>query len=356
MYGVIMAGGSGTRFWPRSRSDRAKQFLSLYGKHSLIQSTLLRFSHLVPWDRIYIVSNRAQKKMVTEHCLNVPRDNLLFEPLSKNTAVCIGLAAVHILENDPDAVLAVSPSDHLVLDKKKFKDTITAAAHFAEESRSLVTIGILPSRPATGYGYIQTGEEIAYRSSVQVFRVKTFAEKPNLATAEMFLKSGDFLWNSGIFVFRADVYLAALEEHLPDTHDGLRKIQAAIGSVRYEDVLQRVYRQIRGVSVDYGVMEHARSVLTVRGNFLWNDLGSWEQVYLLGKKDKDGNSAHGNAVFVNSRNAYVYSSKGVVGIVGLEDVVVIQDGGAVLVCKREEAENVKLLVEKMKRANMEKYL
>jgi len=353
---VIMAGGSGTRFWPRSRSEKAKQFLSLYGKHSLIESTLLRFSHFIPWDQIYIVSNRLQKNRVLEHRANVPRDNLLFEPMGKNTAVCIGLAAVHILENDPDAVLVVSPSDHLVLNKKKFKDAITAAAHFAEERRSLVTIGIVPSRPATGYGYIQTGDRIAYRSSVQVYHVRTFAEKPNLATAEMFLKSGDFLWNSGIFVFRADVYMAALEEHLPDIHDGLRKIQAAIGSVRYEDVLQRVYRQIKGISIDYGVMEHSRSVLTVQGTFLWNDLGSWEQVYVLGKKDKDGNSAHGNAVFLESRNSYVYSSKGVVGLVGLDDVVVVQEGGAVLVCKREKAEDVKSLVEKMRRMRMDRYL
>jgi len=353
---VIMAGGSGTRFWPRSRAEKAKQFLSLYGKHTLIESTLLRFSGFIPWDQIYIVSNRSQKNLVLENRLNVPRDNLLFEPMGKNTAVCIGLAAVHILGNDKDAVLVVSPSDHLVLDKKKFRDAITAAAHFAGEKRSLVTIGIVPSRPATGYGYIQTGEKIAYRSSVKVYHVKTFAEKPNLATAEMFLKSGDFLWNSGIFVFRADVYLAALEEHLPDIHDGLRKIQAAIGSVRYEDVLQRVYQQIKGISIDYGVMEHARSVLTVQGTFLWNDLGSWEQVYMLGKKDKDGNSAHGNVVFLGSRNSYVYSSKGVVGLVGLDDVVVVQDGCALLVCKRDDAEDVKSLVEKMKRMRMDRYL
>ena len=356
MYCVIMAGGSGTRFWPLSREKKPKQFLTIFGKRSLIQSTLLRFKPMVNWEDIYVVAKKTQEEEIKKHILEVPQENLLFEPFGKNTAPCIGLAAAVIQKRDPDGIMIVSPADHLVKKEAVFRKTIDAAVKLASEKDGLVTIGIFPDRPATGYGYIQVDEKIDSINKTEAFTVKTFAEKPDLATAQRFLESGDFFWNSGIFIFRISVFLKALEKFLPDLYESLLEIQAHLGKPDYEEVLQKAYKQIRGISIDYGVMEKAKNVYLVKGDFLWNDLGGWEQMYKLSHRDKNGNFTSGNVVLLDTKNSYVHTTEGVVAVLGLEDIVVIHEKGAILVCKRDEGEKVKQIVELLKRQKLTKYI
>jgi len=356
MYCVVMAGGSGTRFWPKSRENKAKQFLKIFGNRSLIQSTVKRFEEIVGYDHIYIVAKSNQKPFIRKHVPEVPEKNLLFEPLGKNTAPCIGLAAIHIAKKDPDAVMAISPADHLVKKTGQFQKVIKAAGQLAEQKNALVTIGITPTRPSTGYGYIQINGDHQKLFGVDTYRIKTFAEKPNFETAQRFLESGDFFWNSGIFVFKTSVILQTIEEFLPDLYDSLMEIQTSADGDDFNTVLDRVYHQIKSISIDYGIMEQAKNVFMVKGDFTWNDLGSWDQVYKLTPQDNKGNACLGETVLIDTKNSYISSDHGIVAVMGMEDVVVVRDGDAVLVCKRKRSEDVKHLVERIKREKLNDYL
>ena len=356
MYCVIMAGGSGTRFWPRSREACSKQYLSLYGKKSLIQSTLARFNGIVPWKDIYIVTKQSQEEMIDKHRLKVPKENIIFEPFAKNTAPCIGLAAIFVQRRDADGVLIVSPADHLVQKKSRFYKTIRACVQLAKDNDGMITIGIKPNRPSTGYGYIQIDKDLNTIESAKAFSIKTFAEKPNLATAQRFLSSGDFYWNSGMFIFRVSVFMKAVKKHLPELYDGLMEIKKFFDKPNFNEVLQTVYQQIPGISIDYGIMEKIHNVIMVQGDFVWNDLGSWEQVYKLGSKDDSGNVVSGETVLVDVKNSYIHSSKGMVAVLGLEDIVVVQEGGATLICPRDRAEDVKRVVDRLRMKKIKKYL
>ncbi|MFC1568847.1 mannose-1-phosphate guanylyltransferase [bacterium] len=356
MYCVVMAGGSGTRFWPKSRENKAKQFLRMFGKDSLIQSTVKRFEKIVGWDHIYIVAKSKQETLIKEHAPKVPESNLLFEPLGKNTAPCIGLAAIHIAKKDPNAVLVISPADHLVKKQGQFHKVIKAAAQLAEEKDALVTIGIPPTRPSTGYGYIQINGEKRKLHQVDTYRIKTFAEKPNVETATRFLESGDFYWNSGIFIFKASVILNAIEEYLPDLHDTLMEIQSRINCDDFAYILDRAYHQIKSISIDYGVMERAQNVFMIKGDFAWNDLGSWDQVCKLSSQDNQGNSTLGNALLIDTKNSYISSDNGVVAVLDMEDIVVVREGDAVLVCKRNRSEDVRQIVDRLKKEKLNDYI
>lgn len=356
MYCVIMAGGSGTRFWPESRERRSKQFLSILGKKSLIQSTLSRYRAFLDEERIYIVTRADQAQELEKHLDGLPGENCLFEPFGKNTAPCIGLAALIIHQKDPDASMVVSPADHLIRKNAVFRRTIEAAEALSRERDGLVTIGIPPDRPATGYGYIQIGEEVPAAGRVKGYHVKTFAEKPNLATAQRFLDSGDFFWNSGIFLFKASTILNSIEEFLPELHDALMDLRPSLHTSDFEDSLLRMYRQVKGISIDYGVMEKARNVFVVEGRFHWSDLGSWEQVYKLSSKDDLGNVIRGNVAGLDLKNSFVSAREDLVAVVGLENIIVVQEEDAILICSRDRAEDVKALVDQLKRRRMDAYI
>ncbi len=356
MYCVIMAGGSGTRFWPRSREGKSKQFLPILSKKSLIQSTLERFRSIVPWDNIYVVAKKSQQDEIETHASKVPSENIIYEPVGKNTAPCIGLAAIFIQKKDPDGIMVVSPADHLIKQKSCFNKTILSAVQLAKQKNGLVTIGIPPDRPATGYGYVQIDGKVGSIDDLTAFKVKTFAEKPNLATAERFLDSGDFLWNSGLFIFKVSVFLKALKGCLPDLYHGLMKIKRVIGKPQYENRLIEIYQQFENISIDYGVMEKIKNVYLIEGEFFWNDLGNWEQVYRLSMKDKNGNIVSGDVILLDTKNSYISAAKGVVAVIGCEDVVVVQEKGATLVCKRDHVEQVKRVVHSLKRKKLHKYI
>jgi len=356
IYTLIMAGGSGTRFWPRSKTQKPKQYLNIFGESSLLQDTIKRFATFTEKENIYIVSSATQAKVLEEQTPMLPKQNLIYEPVGRNTLPCIGLAAMYAERENPDGIMVVSPSDHLITNNQLFEDTVLAAVKIADKRDGIVTIGITPSYPATGYGYVKTKEDITGSEKIAQFKVERFVEKPDEKTASEYLKQGGFYWNSGLFVFKVSVFLEAVEKFVPELYADLRKIQTDFGNPTYEETLDTIYRAVKGISVDYGIMEHADNIFLVEGNFDWNDLGSWESVYLTDKKDENGNAGSGETLLVDTKNSYVYSDKNLVAVVGLEDVIVVQDGNTTLVCKRDKAEDVKKIVEKLKSDNKDQYL
>lgn len=351
-----MAGGSGTRFWPRSKTVKPKQYLNIFGEDSLLQSTIKRFSTFTETDNIYIVSGKTQAEVLEHQTAMLPKQNLIYEPVGKNTLPCIGLAAMFAEKENADGIMVVSPSDHLIENDELFRDTVLAAVKIADEHDGIVTIGITPTYPATGYGYVKTAENITGSEKINQFKVERFVEKPNEKTASEYIKQGGFYWNSGLFVFKISVFLDAVKQFAPALYADLRKIQAELGKPSFEQTLDTIYRAVEGISVDYGIMEHAKNIYLVEGNFVWNDLGSWESVYLTGKKDENGNAGSGETILVDTNNSYVHSEKGLIAVVGLDDVVVVQDGDTILVCKRDRAEDVKKIVDQLKAENKNHYL
>jgi mannose-1-phosphate guanylyltransferase len=351
-----MAGGSGTRFWPRSRVKKPKQYLSLFGERSLIQESVQRFANFIPEEGIYVVSAKSQQAILEEQTPNLPKENLIFEPVGKNTLPAIGLAALFIAKKDPDGILIVSPSDHLIQNDELFRQTIESAALIAEKKDGIVTIGITPKFPATGYGYVQTAEEVNVGQSIKSFAVNQFVEKPNFEVATGYLKSGGFYWNSGIFVFKVSVFLDAVQKFSPDLYADLLRIDEHIGNSNYEEALNRIYNEVVSISIDYGILEKAKNVFLVQGDFVWNDLGSWEEVYKYDKKDENLNSNVGEVIFLDTKGSYVYAPDSLVAVVGLEDVIVVQEGNTILVCKRNRAEEIKAVVGEINNRKLKQYL
>lgn len=359
VYAVIMAGGVGTRFWPRSRERTPKQLLEIAGERTMIQNTVQRLDGFVAPKNIFVVTNKLQKNAIVKQLPTVAAENILVEPVGRNTAPCIGLAAMFVHRLDPDGVMVVLPADHVIRDEREFLRVLDVGVKVAHESSSLVTIGIQPTYPETGYGYIQIVEdrESKDRALPQgVFRVKTFAEKPNLPTAQRFVESGDFLWNSGMFIWRADVILNEIKRSLPELHGHLMSIEPSLGTSLFDQSLERAYGLMRGISIDYGVMEKTASVYVIRGKFGWNDVGSWDEVYSLSSKDEQGNHLHGKIIPLNTSNSYIHTSDKLVATVGIDDLIVINTPDAILICKRGASQDVKEIVDHLRRKQMNEYL
>ncbi len=355
-HAVIMAGGVGSRFWPKSRRSLPKQFLSLLDHKTMIQESATRIRPLIDPERIWVVTTQDQAHLVRQQLDWLPLENLVFEPFGKNTAPCIGLAALHIYHRDPDAAMIVMPADHLITGTDTFLKTLSRGVELIREDPSaLVTIGIEPTYPATGYGYIQRGEKIA-NHSCQVYRVRAFAEKPVEEVALQFFQNGEFLWNSGIFSWSAQTILNYIDEFMPELYEGLEDIRSVIGTDACQQVTERVYKQIRSQSIDYGVMEHASNVLVLEGTFGWSDVGSWDEVYSICEKDKHANVLKGNVIIQDGTRNYVESVKRLIALVGVEDLVVVDSDDAVLICNRNRSQDVKCLVEKLKHGDLKRYL
>jgi len=353
LYAVIMAGGIGSRFWPRSKKKTPKQLLKIFGERTMIQETVKRLKGIVKNENIYVITNKIQKTGVLTQLSQLPVENIIEEPFGRNTAACIGLASVLIEKKDPDAVTLVLPADHIINGEKEFHDTLLKAAEFANEARGLVTIGIPPSRPETGYGYIQIDEKPVTEG---VFEVLTFAEKPNYATAVRFIESGDFFWNSGMFIQRADVILDEMKLHMPELHEGLIKIHDAIGTKKYMEVLTNVYGRLKKISIDYGIMEKSKKVYLTKGNFKWSDVGSWEAVYELSEKDENNNAKVGQVYTESSVNSFVYSPDKFVALIGVENLIVINNDDSLLICRRDKAQDVKNVIDYLKINELTEYL
>lgn len=346
-YALIMAGGIGSRFWPTSRKHKPKQFINLVGDKTLIQQTVDRISPVIPHDRIFVSTNKDYTKLVEEQLPDIPPNNIIGEPVGRNTAPCIAFTSKLIYEKDPDATLVVLPADHYINDAEHYRAVINAGIDKAAKGNNLLTIGIKPSRPETGYGYIQytvNGDEKV--DDVTIHPVKTFAEKPDLQTATWFLESGDFLWNSGMFIWRVDTILSELEKHLPEVYKESRNICEG-----NETEIETFYRNTVSISIDYGIMEKSNSVCVIPADFGWSDVGSWLSVYELRDKDDEGNviDAEHYSLY-DSKNCYVQvDNKRMVSLVGLQGIAVIDTVDALLVCRLDTSQNVKQVYDSLKK-------
>lgn len=358
IYVVIMAGGIGSRFWPRSREKNPKQLLEIVGNGTMLQNTIQRLENFVEQKNIFIVTNKLLKQAISKQVPKIPCENILVEPLGRNTAPCIGLAALFIERLNPQGVMVVLPADHLITDEEKFLSILTKGVETAKKHSALVTIGIQPTRPETGYGYIQIEEEATPKELQKngIYRVKTFAEKPNNTTAQQFLESGDFLWNSGMFIWRADVILHEIQKSLPELHQQLLTLKPAIGTTLFEQSLEKAYGLLRGISIDYGVMEKAENVYVVKSEFGWNDVGSWDEVMRISPKDEQGNFLKGKTITHNTKNTYIHAEHKLVATVGMENVIIIDTPDATLICKKGDSQDVKEIVDALRRKQMTEYL
>lgn len=353
LFAVIMAGGVGSRFWPRSKKKMPKQLLKIIGEHTMIQGTVNRLSGLIEKQNIFVITNQVQRQEVINQLSEVPVENIIEEPFGRNTAACIGLASVIIKAKDPDAITIVLPADHIIKDEEKFKQVLQNAASYANASNGLVTIGITPTRPETGYGYIQINDT---QVAENIFPVYTFAEKPNYATALRFVESGDFLWNSGMFIWRADVILDEIKNLMPDLHEGLVAIEKSLASPNFKEELKSVYSQLKKISIDYGIMEKSSKVFLTKGSFNWSDVGSWEEVYQLSEKNENGNAAVGKVYTKMVSDSYIYSPDKITAVIGLDNVIVINHNDTLLICRRDKAQDVKEIVDYLKMNKMDEYL
>ncbi len=328
----------------------------MLGNKSLLQETVARLKGLIPNERIFIATNRHQKKVIAPQLPELSDNNYLIEPSARNTAPSIGLAAMHIKRIDPEGIMVILPSDHLVHNVEGFQKTVKVAVEAARKHDALVTFGIPPTRPETGYGYMQFSPGSPDLPET-VHRVKTFAEKPNKATALRFISSGDFYWNSGIFIWKASRILAEFEEHLPDQSHQLELIEKSYGSPNYLRSLVTRYRRIRSISIDYGVMEVTKTpILMVEGNFGWSDVGSWDELYRQYTPGTDGNVIIGEGTTLDSKNCFVYSHDKMTALIGLENMLIVNTPNALLICPLDKAQNVKQIVEKIRAEGKEKYL
>lgn len=349
-YAVIMAGGVGSRFWPMSRSGRPKQFLDILDRgRTLIQMTADRLEPMVPADRMYVVTNARYKADILEQLPGIPEDQVLCEPFMRNTAPCLAYAAQRIVRRDPEATMVVAPADHLIEDEAGFRDVLSIAVNQATETNQLLTLGITPTRPDTGYGYIQY-EELPGASDARLRQVRTFTEKPDRELAEQFLASGDFCWNAGIFVWSVQTILDRFEEQMPDLHALFEERKSDLGTDAEEAAILAIYGAAENISIDYGIMEKAPNVGVVLGDYGWSDLGTWGSLYDTLDKEGDAHANSGATLITEGSKGLMVAAEGRKLIVakGLEDFIVVDTPDALLICPRNEEQWVKQLVSRLK--------
>ena len=352
-----MAGGKGERFWPKSRMNMPKQFLSLTddGK-SMIQHTVERLKGLVDIQNMYIVTNEIYKDLVLEHIPDIPKENIIIEPVAKNTAPCIGLAAIHIAKKNPDSKMIILPSDHLIKFNEIFIDTLKIALDVVEKGDNLATIGITPNYLETGYGYINFTKGESFKDSANIYEVLRFVEKPNLEKAKEYLTSGEYLWNSGIFVWKASTILKNFKEYLPEIYEGLQKIGESINTEKYEEVLKKEFPNLPSESIDYGIMEKAKNIYVIPGNFGWDDVGSWLSLERINKTNQDGNVITGNVISIKTKNTIIQGSDKLIATIGLEDIVIVDTDDVTLICHKNNTQEVKEVINNLKICNRNEYL
>ena len=353
-YVVIMAGGVGTRFWPFSRTKKPKQFLDIMGcGKTLIQLTFERFKSTVPTENIFIVSNERYRELIMEQLPGMKEDQLLLEPFQRNTAACVAYASFKIAKRNPDANIIVTPSDHAIFNDIEFLSTIDSALKVSQSGNKLVTIGIQPHKPETGYGYIQYTDE-GYQ---EVKKVKTFTEKPELELAKKFLESGDFVWNAGLFVWNAASIIDSFEKHEPDMALLFKGIESDYFTNKEKTSIQDAYSQAKNISIDYAILEKADNVWVVLGNFGWSDLGAWDSLYELREKDEDKNVIEGNVTTYDAKNCIISGKLDKLIVVeGLENYLIADNENSLLICKRGNEQQMRAIVKDVKMNKGEEYL
>lgn len=356
-YVIIMAGGVGSRFWPLSRQDKPKQFLDILGTgETLLQQTFRRFSTSCKKDNIFVVTGADHKDLVAEQ-LDINPANILAEPFRRNTAPCLAYGTFRIMTENPQAVIVVTPADHLIIKEDKFCEVINKAFDFASKNNALLTLGIKPDRPETGYGYIQADRKKPVSNYENLLKVKTFTEKPDIELARVFLESGDFYWNSGIFIWNIKSILAAFEKHLPDMFAAFNDGRDLYGTEKENKFIGKTYIECKSISIDYGIMEKADNVYVICADIGWSDLGTWSSLYDHSKIDKKGNClVRGEVLTYDAKGNIFNISPGKVAVIqGLKDFIVVDSDDVLLIVRKDEEQNIKNYLEDVKNTSGEKY-
>jgi len=355
-YAVIMAGGRGERFWPRSRESMPKQFLSLIENKTMLQLTLDRLKDLVDISDTYIVTGAEFKEIILMQIPQLPEDNIIIEPFGRDTAAAIGLAAIHLRRKNPREVMVVLPADHYISCVSRFQEVLKSAMNASMRGEEIITLGITPDRPETGYGYIERGYLHDTFAGIPAHRAARFLEKPDYTRALEFLSSGNHLWNSGMFVWRVDLIKKLIGKHIPELAKGLGEIEEALGGDHYEGVLEQVYSRLPRVSIDYGIMEKEDNVLVMPGDFGWDDIGSWTALERYAEKDDDGNVLNGKGVLLNTSNTFVFSPGKTVALLGVENLVVVNDKDTLLISHKDRAQEIKKVVQALRNNGLQEVL
>jgi mannose-1-phosphate guanylyltransferase len=356
LYATILAGGSGTRFWPKSRANFPKQFLALQGSLSLLQQTVHRIMPLIPPARMQIVTAEHLCAQTLAQLPELSARNVLSEPVGRNTAAAVGLAAKQLVTGDPDAVMVVLPADHSIPDGMAFRTSLLQAAEVVQHHNVLMTLGVKPTFPATGYGYIQVGEPLPTPSGSVAHRAKGFIEKPPAATATHFVSSGEYVWNCGIFVWRASTILQEIRTYLPDLWQGLETYWGALEMSLQAEALHHYYLQLPSISIDHGVLEHSTRVGVLPVGFAWNDVGSWRALTDLSPADADGNTVVGKHLGHDSTNLVIYSPDRLVATIGVHDLMIVSTDDALLICPKDRDQDVRELVKMLQQRGQTEYL
>jgi mannose-1-phosphate guanylyltransferase len=357
-YVIIMAGGVGSRFWPLSRREMPKQFLDIAGSgETLIQQTYRRFKSNCPEENIFVVTNTEHADIVVDQ-LGIDPTHVLGEPFRRNTAPCLAYGTFRILKENPDAVIAVTPADHLIIKEDKFSEVIQKCFDFAKKNDGLITLGIKPDRPETGYGYIQADQKKPVIGYNNLLQVKTFTEKPNIDLAKVFLESGDFYWNSGIFIWNIRSILSAFEKHMPDMFTVFDEGRDLFGTSQEKSFIGKTYAECKSISIDYGIMEKAENVYVMCTDIGWSDLGTWSSLYEHSSIDKNGNALLRGEIFSYECTGNIFNiSPGKIGVIqGLTDFIVVDSENVLLIVRKEEEQNIKQYLEDVKNSTKEKYL
>lgn len=356
MYAVIMAGGSGKRLWPLSRRASPKQMLPITSDtNTMLQETVARLEPLVPVDRIYIVTSEPYVDTMRQQLPGVKESNIVCEPYGRGSAPAIGLAAIHITRDDPEGVMACLPADHHITQPERFRRVLSAAEQVAQEGH-LITLGIKPDHPHTGYGYIELGDRLVEVGEDTVYWVRRFTEKPDEATAGKFVEGGRHFWNSGMFIWKASAILDEIEKHLPGLHACLSAVDDVLGTDDERRVLERTWSQVERETIDFGVMEKAEDVVVIPVDMGWSDVGSWASLIDLLPRDSEGNVVVGHHLGLGTKGSLIYSPRRLVTTVGLENAIVVDTEDAILVCSLDRAEEVKALVERLDEEGKQDYL
>lgn len=355
LYALILAGGGGTRLWPKSRNETPKQFLQLFGKETLTQITVNRFLKILPWERIYIVTATEEyRKEIKKELPDMPNKNIIVEPMRRNTAAAMGIGAIYIYRQDPNAVILTESADRLATPVNVYLKTLLASAEIAFTDNVLVAVGVEPRYPHTGLGHIKRGKKVAVVQKKTFYKADKFVEKPRLELAKKYTESGNYYWNAGQFVWRASSYLETIAKTAPEISRGLTKINNAIGSATEQSVIKNVYQELPDISVDYAVAEKAKNMVVIGGDFFWTDIGDWKEVWSNSNKDAEGNVILHEAkdkvdlINIGSSDSIVHTNGRLVALVDVDNLVVIDMPDALLVSSKSKAQDVKKVVEKLK--------
>jgi mannose-1-phosphate guanylyltransferase len=357
---LILAGGTGAKLWPKSIEKQPKQFVHFIGEGTMLVNTYLRLMPVFPPENIFVVTPQQFKHLVSEQLPELPEENIILEPFPRNTAPCIALALTQLSKKfDKNTIVATFPSDHVIYNIREFHHSLDVAINVANERNGIVTLGIKPTRPETSYGYIQVkqnSQDLGFLYDNGVRYTTTFAEKPDLETAKRFLETGDFLWNSGIFVFKYDEFWREFDLYLPEQSKIFKVLKKFVGKESYPIALEDSYKKIDSVSIDYAILEKANNVFVVESSFNWSDLSNWDEVYRLSMKDGRDNFIEGDVITINVTNSYIYSEEKLVAISDIDNIIVVHTEDALLICRRGKSENVQEIIDYMKRKQIIKFI